>query len=180
MGWTDRIAEHREIGVVVERHPIASRWATHRWHPGAVLLDVPDTAPWSKLSDDGGIARYYAGPARITLVPSESESYLYNLTSPAPQLWVVLRPGAGEADGRDVELESVTAAVGEAEVLAGSGDLVVEAVPMPQPLIEWVSGFVRDHPAAAAVFKRERSAHVSEGKALAERLAHETGDSDDE
>jgi len=180
MAWTDRIAEQREIGVVVERHALASRWATHRWHPGAVLLEVPDAAPWTKLSEDRGIARFYAGPATLTLVPSETESYLYNLTSPAPQLWVVLRPNAPDAAGRDVELEAVTAAVGEAEVLAGSGDLVVEAVPMPQELIEWVAGFARDHPVAAAVFKRKRNRHVSEGQALAERLAVGKDELDDE
>ncbi len=171
MGWTDRVAEHREIGIVVERHAIASEWAAHRWHPGAVLLDVPDTAPWTRLSENGGISRFYAGPAMLTLVPSETESYLYNLTSPEPQLWIVLRPAAAGESGCDVALEAVTAAVGEAEVLSGSGDLVVEAVPMPQALIEWVAGFARDHPVAAATFKRKRNRHVSEGQALAERLA---------
>ncbi len=174
MGWTDRIAETREIGVVVERHAIESRWATHRWHPGAVLLEVPETAPWTKLSEQGGIARFYAGPATITLVPSEAESYLYNLTGPEPLIWVVLRPCAPEADGRDVELDSVTVAAGEAEVLAGGAELVVESVPLPPELADWVAAFVAEHPGAPATFKRKRSRHVSEGKALAEKL--ERGD----
>ena len=174
MGWTDRIAETREIGVVVERHAIESRWATHRWHPGAVLLEVPETAPWTKLSEQGGIARFYAGPATVTLVPSEAESYLYNLTGPEPLIWVVLRPCAPEADGRDVELDSVTVAAGEAEVLAGGAELVVESVPLPAELADWVAAFVAEHPGAPPPFKRKRSRHVSEGKALAEKL--ERGD----
>lgn len=174
MAWTDRIAERREIGVVVERHAIASPWASHRWHPGAVLLDVPDAAPWTLLSAEGTVARYYAGPATITLVPSESESYLYNLTGRAPQIWVVLRPCEPTADGRDVELESVTVAAGEADVLAGGAELVVESVPMPGEIVEWVAGFVAEHPHAPQTFKRKRSRHVSEGKALAEKL--ERGD----
>jgi hypothetical protein len=174
MSWTDRIAEQREIGVVVERHAIESRWATHRWHPGAVLLEVPETAPWTKLSEEGGIARYYAGAATITLVPSESESYLYNLAGRAPQVWVILCPCAPAPDGRELELESVTVAAGEAEVMAGGAELVVESVPMPQEIAEWVAGFVAEHPSAPPAFKRKRSPHVSEGKALAERL--ERGD----
>lgn len=174
MGWVDRIAEHREIGVVVERHALESRWATHRWHPGAVLLEVPEAAPWTKLSEEGAVARYYAGPATITLVPSESESYLYNLTSRTPQVWVILRPCAPAADGRDVELVSVTVAAGEAEVLAGGAELVVEAVPMPAEIAAWAAAFVAEHPSAPTRFKRKRSRHVSEGKALAEKL--ERGD----
>jgi len=176
MTWTDRIAERREIGVVVERHALASPWATHRWHPGAVLLDVPDAAPWTLLSQAGEVARYYAGPATITLVPSESESYLYNLEGRAPQLWVVLRPCTPGDDGRDVELDGVTAAAGEAEVLAGGAELVVEAVPMPGEIVAWVAGFISEHPHTPQTFKRKRSHHVSEGKALAERLKTERRD----
>lgn len=170
MSWIDRIAERRNIGVVVERHALQSRWATHRWHPGAVLLEVPDTAPWTKLGEEGGVARFYAGPATLTLVPSESESYVYNLNSGAPQVWVVLRPIEPPAGERDVDLDSVTVAAGEAEVLAGGAELVVESVPMPQEIADWVAGFVAEHPAMRPSFKRKRSAHVSEGKALAEKL----------
>jgi hypothetical protein len=170
MVWTDRIAERREIGVVVERHALQNRWATHRWHPGGVLLEVPDAAPWTKLGGEGAVERYYAGSASITLVPSESESYLYNLNSRAPHLWVVLRPCAPQADGRDIELESVTASAGEAEVLAGGAELVVESIPLPFELVRWMADFVAQHPSAPPAFKRKRSAHVSEGKALEERL----------
>lgn len=170
MGWKDRVAEQREIGVVVERHALESRWATHRWHPGAVLVDVPDTAPWTRLGEEGAVTRYYAGAATLTLVPSESESYLYNLTGRTPQVWVVLRPREPGPDGRDVELESVTVSAGEAEVLAGGIDIIVESVPMPAEIAAWVAAFVEAHPAAPKQFKRKRSHHVSEGKAFAEQM----------
>jgi hypothetical protein len=172
VSWVDRIAERREVGVVVERHALESRWATHRWHPGAVLLEVPDTAPWTKLAEEGAVARFYAGPATLTLVPSESESYLYNLASREPQVWVILRPrapGPGP-DGRDIELAGVTVAAGEAEVLAGGTDIVVESVAMPKEIAAWVAAFVEAHPAAAKPYKRQRGRHVSEGAALAERM----------
>lgn len=174
MTWVDRIAAHREVGVVVERHALASRWATHRWHPGAVLLEVPDTAPWTKLAEEGAVARFYAGPATLTLVPSESESYLYNLASRERQVWVILRPRTPGPDGRDIELEGVTVAAGEAEVLAGGIDIVVESVPMPDAIAAWLSAFVEAHPAAPKTFKRQRSRHVSEGAALAEQTKMKT------
>ncbi len=174
MGWTDRIAEQREVGVVVERHALKSRWAAHRWHPATVLMQVPEARPWTKLSEEGGATRYYAGPATITLVPSEAESYLYNLTGRAPQIWIVLRPCAPARDGRDVELDGATVAAGEAEVLAGAAELVVEAVPMPLEIVDWVAAFLAEHPNAPDSFKRKRSDYVSEGKALADKL--ERGD----
>jgi len=135
-----------------------------------VLLEVPDTAPWTKLAEEGHVQRFYAGAATLTLVPSESESYVYNLTSRAPQVWVILRPREPDRDGRDIELESVTAAAGEAEVLAGGADIIVESVPMPDKITAWVADFVKTHPAAPTSFKRKRGQHVSEGKALAERM----------
>jgi molybdenum cofactor guanylyltransferase len=170
MSWIDRVAERRQIGVMVERHALQSRWATHRWHPGAVLLEVPDTAPWTKLAEEGGVARYYAGPAELVLVPSESESYLYNLAGREPQVWIVLRPCEPKADGRDVVLESATVAAGEAEALAGGSEIIVESVPMPGEIANWVAEFVRAHPAAPKAFKRKRSHYVSEGKALADQM----------
>jgi hypothetical protein len=180
MVWTDRIAERREIGVVVERHALDSRWATHRWHPGAVLLDVPDAAPWTKLTEEGAVTRFYAGPATITLVPSESESYLYNLESRVPQVWVMLCPRDGAvataADGRDVELQGVTVAAGEAEALAGGIEIVVESVAMPSEIVEWVADFVAEHYHEKPRFKRKRSTHVSEGAAQAEELERKRRD----
>jgi len=170
MAWTDRIAERREVGVVLERHAFDSQWATHRWHPGAVLLEVPDTAPWTKLAEEGAITRFYAGAATITLVPSEAESYLYNLAGREPQVWVILRPCAPGPDGRDVELDSVTVAAGEAEALAGGIEIIVESVSMPEEITAWVTSFVAAHPSAPKQFKRKRSQHVSEGKAIDEQM----------
>ncbi|MGH7002447.1 MAG: DUF3305 domain-containing protein [Alphaproteobacteria bacterium] len=176
MVWADRIAQHREIGVVVERHAIASPWATHRWHPGAILLEAPDAAPWTKLAEEGAVTRFYAGAATITLVPSESESYLYNLGSREPQVWIILRPRGAGTDGRDVELLGVTVAAGEAEALAGGIEIVVESVPMPGEIAHWVSSFVAEHHHEQPRFKRKRSKHVSEGAAMAEEMERKRRD----
>lgn len=176
MSWTDRIAERREIGVVVERHAIASQWATHRWHPSAVLLDVPETAVWTKLGEEGPVARFYAGPATITLVPSETESYIFNLGGREPLVWIILRPASPGADGRDVELESATVAAGEAEALAGGIDIIVESVPMPREIAQWVAAFAAQHQGEKLHFKRKRSHHVSEGKAIAEEMERKRRD----
>ncbi len=177
MGWNDRIAERRRVGVVVERHALASRWATHRWHPAAVLAAVPDTAAWTAIESSGAIARYYAGEAELVLVPSETESYRFNLESRTPSAWVVLRPTVPTGDGREIELLTVTLSPSEAEAQSGAGDDVIEAVPLPPELAAWMADFVERHHVERPKFKRKRSPHVSEGKALAE--AQKSSDDDE-
>ena len=80
------------VGVVVERSKGASamgRLSLAR--RSAVLTGVPDTPPWTKLSDDGERATFYAGAAEIELHRTETANYRDNLATGAPLLWVVLR-----------------------------------------------------------------------------------------
>ncbi|MGB9062319.1 MAG: DUF3305 domain-containing protein, partial [Pseudolabrys sp.] len=42
-----------EVGVVVERSKGASQWVDFHWRPVTILVGVPDTPPWTKLTDDG-------------------------------------------------------------------------------------------------------------------------------
>lgn len=177
MGWNDRIAERRRVGVVVERHALASRWATHRWHPGAVLAAVPETAAWTEIENNGGIARFYAGEAELELVPSETEGYRFNLESRTPSAWVVLRSSPPGDDGRDIELLTVTVSPSEAEARSGVGDDVIEAVPLPPEIAAWMIEFVAHHHVDRPRFKRKRNPYVSEGQALAE--AERSGDDDE-
>ena len=53
------------VGVVVERRKAKSQWIEHVWRPIVALPGVPDTAAWSKLSDDGECATFYIGAAEI-------------------------------------------------------------------------------------------------------------------
>jgi hypothetical protein len=168
MGWEDRTVERRAVGVVVERHALKSAWATHRWHPGKILPDVPETAPWTLLEEDGAIARFYAGPANIDLVPSETDAYRFNLESREPGVWIVLRRVEDPRAGPDVELRGVSVSPAEAEALTGAGDDVIEPAPMPPEIAAWIADFVSRYHVERQRFARKRNPHVSEGKALAE------------
>ena len=85
------------VGVVVERSKSMSQWADFYWRPVSVLAGVPETAPWTKLSDDGERATFYAGPATIELYRTETPYYRSNLESGSPALWVALRADAERA-----------------------------------------------------------------------------------
>ena len=66
------------------------------WRPIAVLAGQPDTAPWTRLADDGERTTFYAGPAAIELHRTETANYRDNLATGAPALWVVLRETGAE------------------------------------------------------------------------------------
>jgi len=81
----------REVGVVVRRRSIDNPWIDHMWSPVMVLEDVPETAPWTVLSNEADAAIYYAGAASIDLFSSETANYRDNLADGEPRIWVALR-----------------------------------------------------------------------------------------
>jgi len=84
------------VGVVVERVKADSPWIDYLWRPTGVLPGQPDTAPWTKLAQDGDRTTFYAGPATIELYRTETTNYRDNLATAAPSLWVVLYPTNAE------------------------------------------------------------------------------------
>ena len=79
------------VGVVVERTKGVTRWSDFAWRPVSVLTGTPATPPWTKLSDDGERATFFAGMAEIELYRTETTYYRSNLESGSPALWVSLR-----------------------------------------------------------------------------------------
>ena len=112
-----------EVGVVVERSKGASRWVDFHWRPVSVLVGVPDTPPWTKLTDDGERATFYAGAAAVELYRTETAHYRDNLQMDPPQLWVVLRPVERDPP---YELAIVTADPAEGEGMTEAGEQIVE------------------------------------------------------
>ena len=141
------------VGVVVERSKSASQWADFYWRSVGVLAGVPDTAPWTKLSDDGERTTFYAGSADVELYRTETANYRDNLRSETPLLWIILRPV--EADP-PYELATVTADPAEGEAMTEAGANLVDSVPMPKPMQETIAAFVAEHHVEEAFVKRKR------------------------
>lgn len=152
------------VGVVVERRKAKSQWVDFVWRPVTVLPGVPDTDPWTKLSDDGDSATFYVGPAEIELYPADTTQYRDNLQSGSPSLWVALRPSGGE---HPYKLVTVTADTAEGEGLTEAGDDLVESVAMPDEIADVVAQFVAEHHVERVFFKRERK--EADPEALARR-----------
>ena len=141
------------VGVVVERSKSASPWSDFLWRPVSVLSGVPATPPWTKLSDDGERATFFAGVADIELHRTETENYRDNLMSGAPLLWVVLRPSE---EDMPYALLLVTADPAEGEAMTEAGNDLVETVPMPEAIQQAVADFVAEHHVERAFSKRQR------------------------
>jgi hypothetical protein len=142
------------VGVIVERRKAESPWVDFLYRPVAVLEGVPAASPWTQIGVAGDLTTYYAGDAVIELHRTETANYRDNLASGAARLWVILRSGAGDVG---LHLLCVTADPAEGEALTGSGNDLVESVPMPPSIRQIVEGFIAEHHVEQVFFKRERA-----------------------
>jgi hypothetical protein len=152
------------VGVVVERRKAASPWIDFTWKPVTALPGEPVAAAWTQLSADDETTTFYAGAADVALYRTETAHYRDNLASGAPSLWVALRPRDGEPP---FELVAVTADPAEGEGFTQNGDLLVEAVPMPEVVRAMVEAFVAEHHVEQPFVKRQRDR--ADPEALARR-----------
>ena len=141
------------VGVLVERRKGSSPWVDYLWTPVSVLAGVPDTPPWTALSEEADRVAFYAGPAEIELHRTDTEFYGINLLSDAPSLWVVLRASDGEPPYR---VFKVTADPGEGEGLTETGNDIVEMVAMPPSIQDQIAAFVAEHHVDRTFSKRVR------------------------
>ena len=141
------------VGVLVERSKSASPWADFHWRPVGILMGVPDAPSWTKLSDDGERATFYAGATDIELYRTETTNYRDNLHLETPLLWIILCPVEGDPP---YELASVTADPAEGEAMTETGVNLVEAVAMPKPMQETIAAFVAEHHVEQVFVKRKR------------------------
>jgi hypothetical protein len=140
------------VGVIVERRKAQSPWADDLYRPVSVLHGVPAAAPGTQISSEEDVITFYAGDAVIELHRTDTTGYRDNLASGSPLLWVVLR---SNQSGLDLHL--VTADPAEGEALTGSGNDLVESVPMPPSIRQIVEQFIAEHHVEQPFYKRERS-----------------------
>ncbi|MDQ2105602.1 DUF3305 domain-containing protein [Azospirillum isscasi] len=157
-------AERRGVGITVERQRIDNPWVDARWRVTGALPALPDRAPWTVLARDGGCTAYYAGAAEIVLYPGEAGNYAENLKGGRPTLYVILRRCAEEPGLR---LLAVTVDPGEVDAHSDAGDDLIEAIPLPADLAEWMRGFVARHHTDRPFYKRRRDR--ADPEALARR-----------
>jgi hypothetical protein len=167
------IREIAEVGVIVDRRALDNPWVDHVWIPVAVLAGAPSAAPWTVLHETDGLTRFYAGAFQLELFASETGMYRDNLRSGQPSLWIALR-SSDTPPG--VVLHLVTADPFEGESLTEAGPDIIEAVPMPIELQQWLAAFVETHHVERPFIKRKRNRADTDGLA---RRGPRSGSMDD-
>ena len=141
------------VGVLIEKRLSASPWAEFSWHVLGVVIEPPVQANWVEVRNDDQAITYIGSGAEVEAYTGETSGYRDNLISGEPKLWVVLRPTEQEPGQ---ELALVTADPAEGEAMTENGDLLVEAVPMPEAIRLWLAAFVDKHHVERPFFKRKR------------------------
>jgi hypothetical protein len=170
------ITERLAVGVVVERQPARNRWQDHVWRVVAVLPGAPSLPPWSILSEDGGTTRFLAGTPELVAHSSDTKVYKHNVEAPQPAVYVVLRRGGGPV-GWTLLLATIDPGEAQSHVDIGGDDLV-EALPMPRAVFDWLSAFVATHHVERQEWRRKRDRANPE--ALAPRHRRTVPEDDDE
>ncbi|MEM7472890.1 MAG: DUF3305 domain-containing protein [Pseudomonadota bacterium] len=150
-----------QLGVVVRRTPGVTRWAPYAWTASAVMPGAGD-ANWHEMRREGDAVEYHAATLALELHGAETEAYLHGLTAEQPSIYVIMRPSENAELPLDVLL--VTASPYEAQDYTDSGEELVEKVPMPPALHEWVADFVHRFHEEEVFVKRKRDKKDIDGK----------------
>ena len=141
------------LGVVVERREADSPWTAFVWRGIGVLPDEPEMKPWTVLHEQDETTLYYAGSATVDLYRSETARYRDNICSGTPSIWIVLSPSEGTWP---YALSAVTADPAEGEAFTEAGANLVEAVPMPETVLDAIEQFIAEHHVEREFVKRKQ------------------------
>jgi hypothetical protein len=146
--------ETLDVGVIVERRKIDHPWQEWSWRPVAVVPGAPRVDGWSQTVTGDGWTQFHAATVTVELHPTEAEGYAVSL-EPPPRVWVVLR---ADEDGGDFpyKVHLVTVSAYRAQDYLGSGEEIVESVPMPPLMVAWLEAYVAEHFVAVPFKKRQR------------------------
>ncbi len=143
------------LGIVIRKSPGVTRWAKWVWKAVAVLPGA-GPADWFELRRDGDVVEYHATTVTLELHRAEAEAYLSGLSTRSPSIYVVLRETIDPDAAQDVEVLLATASPYEAQDYADSSEEIVELVPMPEGLINWIKTFINLHYQPEEFIKRRR------------------------
>ncbi len=146
--------ESISLGVVVERRDSESPWQDYEWTAVAVIPWAPPVDEWRVLAEAPGRVRYLAGTLPLELHVKETEGYRLNLATGLPTVFVVLRYD-DEAEAGIVPFLATVSPYEAQNCLDGDEDLV-EPVPMPDVVKDWLADFIANYHVDEPFKKRKR------------------------
>jgi hypothetical protein len=133
------------VAIILQRTPLAHRWASEQWAPAGVEPETPSAAGAPELlEDDAHGTRWRFRGHAIELHRSEAEGYHLNVTAPEPKVFVMWRMSEDPAAMPAAFPVIVTVSYNEAARMLDGGERV-DSVPMPADVLEWLRPFVAEH-----------------------------------
>ncbi len=133
------------VAVLMQRTPLANRWASERWEPvsvEAMPAESVDLSPRCVADDAGGTRWRFPGHV-VELHRSEAEGYYLNLSAPDPKVFVMWRMAD---DGAEPAARPwiVTVSYNQAARMLDGGEQV-DAVPLPAEIRALLEPYVAEH-----------------------------------
>jgi len=160
-------SERLRVGIVLERRRIGHPWQEYAWHAAEVVPGAPDIAASSLLQQGEGWTRHHMATLDVELFPRETEGYRFNLSQAQPAVYVLWRH-AGEDIEQAPEVFHVTVCPYEAQDYLDGGDVVVEAVALPDLVAQWMRTYIARHHVDEPFEKRRRKRDKGGGEAAGE------------
>ena len=129
----------KRVAVIMQRRAIDNRWQSEVWEPVGVLSDYAREDAPRQIVDEPGTAQWLYPNMELSLHRAEAEGYFHNVSTPAPNVFVLWRM----EDERAVP-HYVTVSYDEGSRWM-DGSAQVDPVPMPSGLRAWVVEFVQAH-----------------------------------
>ena len=129
----------KRVAVIMQRRAIDNRWQSEMWETAGVLVGYEgDITPRVIVEEPGTTQWLYPG-FDIVLQRSEGEGYVHNVSTAAPNVFVLWRMEESCAVPH-----YVTVSYDEASRWMDGG-AQVDAVAMPAEMRDWVRKFVEQH-----------------------------------
>jgi len=129
----------KRLAVIMQRRAIQNRWQSEVWEPLGVLEDYQGEDAARLIVGEPGLAQWLYPGLELVLHRAEAEGYFHNVSTPAPNVFVLWRMEEERAVPH-----YVTVSYDEASRWM-DGSAQVDPVPMPAGLRDWVVEFVQAH-----------------------------------
>ena len=160
--------------VVLSRKQSDSPWTDWFWEPVAVVLDAPPGVHGKVLKEGEGWTHYFLECDPLELHRKDAPAYRECLAAGKDaSLWVVLEEEDGLEEEMPYRVHLVTASPYEAQDYLDSGELMVEAVPMPPLLRAFIEDYVRQCPPDEEFIKRKQKKKFTDDYSFGQQPLHE-------
>ncbi|MEP2943499.1 MAG: DUF3305 domain-containing protein [Hyphomicrobiales bacterium] len=143
------------LGIIIEKRKSKHPWGDWIWKPVEVIPGAALIDDWVTLQEGEDWTHYHIATLQLVLHRKETEAFKMNLENEAPHLYVVLREN-DDPTGRPIEAHMVTASPYDAQDYLDTSEDIIEKVPMPSAIFEWIKAFVQEHHKEEVFIKRRR------------------------